>query len=222
MKVYQPEEIGAELFRTILQVLAIVIFGQVVSLVATSLSRERKRMDSLFEFKRGILGQLNSTYASAKRVRRLLRARGLVFRTDEVPLTLDEHFPEAVAIERDPYDQYLQELVDIQLTIETIGREVVASRFAFRDPRAIEMGLRSMDDYLNGILHEYQFLFSRFRESSQVSLDELVRLRDFLGRYSGSEFERDFILQYAKVLRELREDLLSASRSAVLGSPGGG
>ena len=204
---YKPANIGTELMKALLQIVVVVVFGQSASLAVAEFNRQRQRSEAVVEFRRAILRRLNESYSSAKRIRRLLRVKG---RIASYP---GSGSPEAVQAKA--YDQYLEELVDVQLALEEIQNEIIASAVVFSSPKELEVNLRSMQVYLNAILHEYQFKANeRSGDEFELPLAEFPKVLDFVGPFETSRFAEQFVTKYALAMMALQSDMLEAWRAA--------
>jgi hypothetical protein len=72
IRFYSPADVGTELFKTLLQLLVIGVFGSVVSFIFEEINFQRKQDEALREFRKTILIKLNEAYARTKKARRLL------------------------------------------------------------------------------------------------------------------------------------------------------
>src|SRR5687768_2013387 len=70
-KVYNPqrETIGFEIQKALLQILTVLIFGQVISLVVAQFNFNRQKAEARIEFQRDILKRLIRSYIATKKHR---------------------------------------------------------------------------------------------------------------------------------------------------------
>ena len=116
---------------------------------------------------------LVAAYNSAKRVRRLLRARAITESPGGDSL-----------VRREPYDTLLEALVDAQLTFESQIHRIEANKdvFAGLSEDDIE-SLKSIESYLGKIIKEHGSLLRHFGAEDTQSLAALERLKEFIRPY---------------------------------------
>lgn len=164
---------------------------------------ERRRQDDQL---RSIMEETLKAYNRVKRIRRLLEAE-----TNDGAsgyLTLE------------PYDRYMVELINEQLTFERLKRftpfisdERLNPALDAAQPQtsaksqtltksSLEKSYRGIEDYLNDVIGEYQEKRHTVRDEVSVSLAEFPCLRGFIGG--------EFTAHAAKQLDKLIDDLLKA------------
>jgi hypothetical protein len=131
---------------------------------------DRRRRD---DFVRTLLDQTLSSYHAVKRIRRMMEAE---VNAGDVPL-----------LTLDVYDRYMRDLNDHQLVFELLKRRVpevgAASTQADRpidSAASLRRGFKDVEDYLNGIVEEYQQERHRVASESPAPLESLTNLHDFL------------------------------------------
>lgn len=144
-----------------------------------------------------ILSRAMDAYGRAKKARRLLRGRAISTRDQERVVLADQ------------YDLCFDMLNDAQLDLENLARDVGTSAKAFSEPVALVEHLRSMDDYLNELIGEYEGARSRFSgDAPSLPLRELQYLGDFLKTAKESKFMPGMVIPYHEVQKGIRGDLL--------------
>jgi len=212
LTVYKPtkDSISFEIVKSLLQILTVLILGQVISLVVTQLNLNRQRAEASTDFQREILRRLISAYVSVKKYRRLLRAKGLV------PPYIGE-IQENTVVRLDAYDSQMQLINETELEIETIRHEVECSPTTFSDSKLLVGNLKRMEDYLRDLVQLYERKLSAFSgEPPSLPIADLnllpessFALSDFVvGKGKKGGFILDFSESYYKVSKSIREDIL--------------
>jgi hypothetical protein len=113
-------------------------------------------------------------------------------------------------VQQSNYSEQMGELIDIQLDLEALGKEVVASTNSFTDARKLESDIRAIEEYLNELIDEYEKKFQQFMSGhGSLSLTEPPQLHDFLGPYQTSRFRTAFVERYDSALRAVQQDILA-------------
>jgi hypothetical protein len=166
--------------------------------------RQLHQARTINELRKELLARLTNAYSDAKRIRRLIRARS--FFVSPKNQGGDE------LIVRDVYDEYLQALNNVQLTLETIRREVETSEKTssevFSDPSTLLNSLDYMESYLRKIIREYEKKLRYFEgEPPLLELKELDRLSEFIGH--AEDFDAKFVSSYKSAQESNRKDILA-------------
>ena len=166
--------------------------------------RQLQHARNVNELRKELLARLTSAYSDAKRIRRLIRARS--FLVNPKSQGGEER------IVRDVYDEYLQALNNVQLTLETIYREVETSKETssevFSDPSKLLSSLDYMESYLRKIIREYEKKLRYFEgEPPSLELKELARLSEFIG--DAEDFDAEFVSSYKSAQKSIRKDILA-------------
>jgi hypothetical protein len=199
-RVYCPVDVGIELFKALLELLVVVVFGSIASFIVNWYNLQRQRYEALREFRKTVLTRLNNAYARTKKARRLLRAKGL--RKAEIAGAV------RTVVQQTPYGQQMEDINDTQLSLEAIGTEINASVSSFTNAPRLVARIRAMDSYLNSMIDEYEEGFQNFADAS-ITLEDLPRLSDFLGPYENSQFGKEFVVPYKEALSAVRQDILA-------------
>lgn len=203
VKCFQPDNVGIEVVKSLLQLLVVVLLGSVISLAVKEFNVGRQRIEAIQEFRKATLSLLGGAYSSTKRSRRLLRAKGLSLSAAEDDATM--------VIHQDMYSKQMEEVINAQLNLEAIGTEVETAMKNFDNAVDIISDIRTMDEYLNLLIDEYEESLRNFDRHSKVRpLAELPKLLDFIGPYRDSRFRTDFVERYKSLLKAIQKDVLVA------------
>jgi DNA repair exonuclease SbcCD ATPase subunit len=236
----EPKPFGTELAKALIQIATVLALGQLVSVWIDELRRkreeenkerdkqrekaekaledERQRAEQEIEKKRQqaktinelrkeLLARLTSAYSDAKRIRRLIKARCCFLS----PNTQGEG---TVHVRRDVYDEYMQALNNVQLTLETIRREIETSietsSELFSAPTESQANVEYMESYLRKIIREYEKKLMYFKgDPSSLKLQELNRLSEFISQVDAVDFDTKFVSSYKSTLQSVRKDILA-------------
>ena len=198
-----------ELAKTFMQIGLVSIAGAVLSFLTFDYERDRALADKKNDeakikanyteaLVRNTLTSLMVHYSKVKKARRLLRALGL-----------SEHGRDT-RIKMAPCDCYLEWIIDAQLAIENMVRDVDASKSAFSTHATLRLAMERMEKYLSGMISEYE----RERKTVKNGLARAThfpKLRAFLAPASKtSAFRLEFIVPAKAAQNSLRRQLLAA------------
>jgi len=209
-----------EIAKALIQLGLVAIVGTAISWCVSEYQHEQARMDKARDHKQQgqirareldrqrheyrddllnkTLSRTVSAYASAKRSRRLLRAR--VGITSDAPglLTIVD------------YDHYMEAVNDAQLELESLKGDVRTSSVAFSKSTEIAAWLKSMEGYLGSVVKEYEGGRHRVAtEGAGVRFDQFEKLCDFLGKAeSGNGFKEKVVDPFHFIQEAIRADLL--------------
>jgi len=200
---FNPPNVGIEYVKALVQVITITILGNFIALVVDKFRRERREYDTRQEFRKNSLTLLSRAYADTKLTRRLVRARGLQKPNDQESKT------DQVILEC--YDKYAPKLSEVQLTFESIRKEIETSPHIFSATDVLVAGIKKMDDYLNEISREYQEEYPRLRQDGPLfDVDRLERFHDFVGPYDDSKFKAIFVNNFVISVGIIRNEILNS------------
>lgn len=186
------EAVGVEGYKTLLQFLLVAVLGGGVSLVYQAFNRqaeqraERARLAEeraavVRETRQRYLGELIGLYNSVKRTRRLLRARA------QVHIGAGDHH-----LRVETYDEYLQLLVDAQLSLEMVVRNVRAEGPLFDAESNLLPSLKEAEVYIRDLITEYETVMPGVAQTA-TDIAPPPQLSDFIGPYEDSAFRVRFI-----------------------------
>ncbi|NES24666.1 MAG: hypothetical protein F6K41_38595 [Symploca sp. SIO3E6] len=208
------QDVGLETFKALLQLVVVGVIGGLIASIVKEIEEERQNYDkqkelerqereAIREFKKLILEQIVDAYSQTKRIRRLLRAKGLTL--TNVPE--EENF-----VRQKVYSEEMERLSIIQLNFETIGTKINTSFEVFIEAENLTALIRKMDTYLSdNLVNEYEESLRTFdAQLKQCSLAQLPKIRDFLTLdYEHSKFKTDFVKPYKTVLKTLQQEILA-------------
>jgi len=188
--------LGPDVFKLTYQFLLITVVGGALFEIQKEIQRERDRRAAERNLQRQRLEDCVKAYNVAKKVRRLLRAKAI------------KGDPTA-HVDRDPYDELMQDLMDAQLEFEALVARVEGNQTLFPHPR-LKTDLNTMGDYLKGVLKDYETCLSKFSGSPQtLPLASASSLAEFTDRYKeGRPFDLEFKQPFHRVTKIL-ENLIT-------------
>ncbi|MDR6318800.1 hypothetical protein [Actinoplanes couchii] len=184
--------LGIEGYKTLLQLLLVVVLGGGVSLLYQAFNRQAElqaerlrlaegRATAIRETRQRYLAELVVLYNAVKRSRRLLRARAQIHTTAG-----DGRLRLAT------YDEQLQLLLDAQLGLELMIRTMNAEGEVFDGVPQLVPSLKSTEKYLRELITEYEAVMPRVQPGA-TEITTPPKLADFIGPYEHSEFRPGFI-----------------------------
>ena len=167
------EKLNTEVFKLVAQLILLVGFGGVASLVLEELNRAREQRDAMRAQLRETLADILRSYNEVKRLRRLLRAQAVR------PTAKD---PNAI-VYRDEYGALLKSLNDAQLQLETHARLIEGNPDQYPNSEILIRNVRTAEKYLGNIITEWEEHLACFSGTPpQKRLADLPALKCFLGK----------------------------------------
>ncbi|NES67633.1 MAG: hypothetical protein F6K24_21535, partial [Okeania sp. SIO2D1] len=71
------QDLGIEIVKVLLQLIFVIFIGGIFSSIVKEVENRQKKREAIKELKKSLLDQLLDAYSEVKKVRRLLRARGI-------------------------------------------------------------------------------------------------------------------------------------------------
>jgi hypothetical protein len=103
----------------------------------------------------------------------------------------------------------MEVVIDAQLELENLVRDVETSRPAFTRPDELIHALKSMEKYLSELIKEYETVRQLLQVGTPTEeLKSLPRLSDFLAPARESDFMDWMIVPHRVILQLIRGDLL--------------
>lgn len=163
---------------------------------------ERNRSDKARrdEILRSVVERTLLAYNEAKHLRRMIAAE-----------SSRPGGPPRLTLAR--YDEYLRALSLVQLRLEHVTRMLPLAddqRLVSGDPKALspcEKSFRSIEDFFNGVVQEYEDHRNDVVDGDHVSLADLPRLQEFL---TSTHFRRGTSEHITVIMRTVREAILQA------------
>jgi hypothetical protein len=210
--------VGPEAYKVLLQFVLVAVLGGGVSLIYQAFNRDadlraqrarqhEERRLVLRETRQRYLRDLAEQYNVVKRARRMLRAQALVYQVGEVQ-------PQVRVAK---YDEFLQVVLDAQLSLETMTHAVRADDELFPTWNDIISSLHIADVYLRSLITEYENFLPRVDPSEVlVDLARLQVLADFIGPYRESvDFRERFVHPIQKTLGVMQYLAIAAVPGAI-------
>jgi hypothetical protein len=186
--------VGTEAYRTLLQFFLVAVVGGAVSLLYQAFNRQAEmrakraqhdedRAVAVRETRQRYLGELISLYNSVKKSRRLLRAHAIV------------HEPATGGgrVRLAKYDELLQIVLDAQLSLETLARNLRAEGGLFATETGLVSSVTTAEAYLRELITEFETIMPTVPPGSS-DLPTPPRLADFIGPYvEANPFRNQFV-----------------------------
>ncbi|PYS99786.1 MAG: hypothetical protein DMF63_09820 [Acidobacteria bacterium] len=216
LSVFKPakDSIEFEIVKSLLQILTVLVLGQVVSLVIAQFNYNRQKTEARTEFQKDVLRRLIRNYTAIKKHRRLLRAKA-------VTPPYDGKFQENTLVQFDAYDEQMQLINEVELEFENIWQEIESSPDLFSNSKSLAEYIERMKDYLRDLLHLYEQKRGTFSGDpralllsdlkcviSEIETPSTFAFSDLVGDTKGSIFKKDFIKPYREASKAIREDIL--------------
>lgn len=171
--------LGFKILEFTTQMVLVTVLGGVLVQAYVKL---HSRESSMNEFRKATVEAVIREYSTAKRVRRLLRAnciKGPAGDKDnpwtDVPVTV--------------YDTHMGTIIDVQLALELVKRRLTFFHAVFKNPNDLSDRAEAMEKYLGCIISEYEQRRNHELERDSIPLGELDRLRGFIWKDKGSDFD---------------------------------
>lgn len=216
-----PRLLGLEIAKSFLQMIVVLVFGTILSLLSAEFNRaraererrrdtEHRKAENRDEFRKELLDRLNRAYINTKRARRLLRARAF---SPPYYGTLDP----TASVLAEPYDEQMSAINDIQLDLELLAKDVESNPGAFSDSERVLKGVAGMEKILNGLVTEYEQQRGYFTGSPVTrEVSKLKMLADLVSPRDQSHFGNGFAAHFKEVSHSIREDLVAGDSHAIL------
>jgi hypothetical protein len=191
----QLEKLGYETIKLSIQLFLIVLFG---GIFIQEYNRTRARKDAVNELRRTILKDLSRAYSDAKGVRRILRARCERSANNETT-------PPEDCIPLPLYDEHIGTINTTQLELEIMVRELKIIKGIFKNSNELIGDIKQMEEYLSGVITEYETNVKAHRGKVAICLSNVPRLRAMIKKTKeGSDFKR-FSESYHDALTIIQE-----------------
>jgi hypothetical protein len=197
----EVKDLSTETYKAILQLVVIGIAGHVVSILITKSNLERQELLEKNEFRNSILTRLNTAFIEVKKLRRISRATALKRKeADKTHYFLDVS----------DYHNYMQAINEAQLQLEVIEKDISSNSILFTHRETITSNISKMEEYLNGIINEYEHtpLTIVSDPEGKLHTEKYEMFHDLINEYYGSKFRIEFVHSYYQSLEKVREDLV--------------
>ncbi|MET8040418.1 hypothetical protein ABZU25_06065 [Micromonospora sp. NPDC005215] len=205
--------VGVEAYKILLQFILVAVLGGAVSLIYQAFNRDAdqraqdvRRAEDLIlarrEARQRYLRDLVEQYNAVKRARRMLRAQALVRRPG------NENAPRLRA---GRYDEFLQVVLDAQLSLEAHSFAVRADNELFPERGQLAMAISRAETYLRELVTEYEETMPTLEdEQALVELSALPLVASFIGPYGqAADFRERFVAPMQQALSTIQRLLLT-------------
>ncbi|HEX8906379.1 MAG TPA: hypothetical protein VF771_16135 [Longimicrobiaceae bacterium] len=164
---------------------------------------EAKRLrENRDEFRKHLLSRVHQAWATAKRSKRLLRARGF-----SPPYYPDRNPDSRVLVA--VYDEHMQIVNDVQLDLEMLAKEIEAHGSTFSDAESLRSAVKEMESRLKTLVTEYEKKRGAFSDDPPYArITELPVLAEFVGPAGQSGLAEAVRDAYAEAVTLLLADIL--------------
>jgi len=122
--------------------------------------------------------------------------------------TSTEQEAEAFVITRSVYQDALEEVNDIQLSLEIVAKDVETNANVLRYAKEIFQGVRTMEEYINEMVDEWEHLHAKFEGDPPTARTSIVpKFNDLLGAYKTSQFRPLFVHAYYQTIENVRASM---------------
>lgn len=204
---YAPNGLELEVAKALLNVLTVAVVAQAVAFLIALHNETRRRQGEADQLRQRTLDALNQAFIAAKRTRRRVRARST--------LVSSSGTTELRRISRTQYFKSLEQLNDVQLTLEVLAKDIETNAGLFREGEMTFSLVSSMEEYLNELVDEWEHSNVPFTgQPSSVDVQGLPRFNDFIGDYRSSCFRPQFVHSYYGAIERIRGSLVTAKSEA--------
>ncbi|QPF81791.1 hypothetical protein IC762_18430 [Bradyrhizobium genosp. L] len=198
-----PKDLDTEIAKSLLSVLTASVVTQAVAIVVYQYNESRKTQADRDAFRARVLDRINEAFVKIKGLRRKLRAQATLTGTEEAP---------TYSVSQSLYQETLEEVNDIQLGLEVIAKDVETNSGILKFGKEIFRGLRSMEEYLNEIVDEWEHLHAEFEgEPAVAQTSAIPKFNDLLGPYKTSQFRPLFVHAYYETIERVRASMTDGS-----------
>jgi hypothetical protein len=202
-------ELAKALLQFEFQFVLVAGIGTLVSVLMFEYQQRSKKLIRREKFLRSILTRATKAYSDVKKTRQLLWTRaidggeagGKMARTGE-------------------YDLRLEMIIDAQLELKNLARDIKTSEQTFSDPTqtfsdpgVLRARLSEMGSYLGKLVKEYEKAFEMCPPTS-LALTDLPRLEGFTAASTKGDFKKQFSDPFRAIQRDIRRDLLPPNLNA--------
>jgi hypothetical protein len=206
------DNIAGEIIKSLLQIITVLVLGQVISFIIAKFNADRERAEAITEFKKEILHRLTHTYIGVLKQRRLLRAKGLT-------KPYIGMIQEGTEVLFDSFDKQMQFINEAQGEIKAMRQELKSSEDVFSEYKSLNGYIKKMEEYLANLIELYEQKLGAFGgKGSKKKIEELVivdkgttkfTLTDFVEKaQEGNKFNDEFVEPYYAAAKLIRKDIL--------------
>lgn len=192
-----PPALPLEVAKACLNILTAAVIVQLIAFVVARAADRRKVQAEDDECRRAALTRLNTAFTGIKALRREARAN----------LTVTHSAQSEPHLARPAYNQLMKRVNAIQLDLELLAKDIETSHGIFTDSQSIYIYVSHMEEYLNGLVDEWEASGRRLARTDDIALSLTPALRDLLGNYEESHFRSRLVHTYYKAGEELRKSM---------------
>ena len=188
--------VDIEIVKALLGILAAAVIAQVVALVVSQYTEEKKVQAERDLIRAGVLERLNKDFIELKALRRHTRgvSAGAIGK-----VAVDR-------IEVGVYQELMERVSNIQLSLEIIAKDVETWAHIFAEAERTYESISRMEEYLNSIVNEWEGVHA-FDLTQTVDAAALPRLGDLVGEYRTSQFRGLFVHNYYAAVERVRRSM---------------
>ena len=205
------DTIEFEIVKSLLQILTVLILGQIISLVVAQYNLNHQKNEARTEFRKNIRHRLTQAYITIIKHRRLFRAKGLTKPYAGVIQT-------GTNVRLEAYEEQMKIINETEAEIKAIRTDIKSSGDIFSSSDSLIEKIGKMDDYLRRLIKIYEQKLGAFDgEPATLPLAEMkisdnkshFKLEDFVGKTGNNRFDKEFIEPYDAALKLIIADILN-------------
>lgn len=202
--IYAPTGFQLEVAKALLNILTVAVVGQAVAFLIALHNETKRKASEADQIRHRALDSLNQAFVATKRVRRRARARSTLVSTSGTT--------EQRRISRGLYFNSLEQLNDVQLKLEILAKDLETYAGLFKDGLATHASVTSMEEYLNGLINEWEHSSVEFVGTPpSANVREMPRFADLIGYYPATDFRPKFVHCYYAAVEKLRGSLVTTT-----------
>lgn len=171
-----PSSLAYEGAKLLPQLGLVAVGGAIVSYLAFEYQQGSQRAESRRDLQKQTLNTATTAYLDAKRVRRRMRATGVLVGRDGARHVIVSQ-----------YDERMNEIVDVQLRFEYLIQEVASSQDSFGAADECVRHLRVVDRALHHVIVEYENNRPMMHDDEQHPLNNLPRFAALIATQAAEE-----------------------------------
>jgi hypothetical protein len=189
-----------EAIKAAYQFAFVVVIGAMISWLISEYRRVQEQNEAQRDLYRKFLKEFLFAYNSAKRIRRILRARAL---------SADKSM-----IKIETYNEQMMALINVQLRFEYLKKEAENTDLFLR-AKDIALYLYSIESCLNDIIDEYERKNITMSNNDTYKLIDLKYLKDFIAHPRESKFFAPMFFEPSDLILEIMLKLLTKDKAEI-------
>jgi hypothetical protein len=196
------KEIGLELAKALLQVIVVIVLGEVVSMLVSRYNRQRQSLIELSEFKKTILKDLSQIKSTSQKVVNTIRGNGLSFDSESHELA-------TAKIKAEVYQNEMQLIYEIRRELRRIEEDIQTFAYTFSEPEELISRISSMRAFFKNLTKEYEnYSQSPTNKNPLILLSNFPELSGFIIPEIKSEQITKLEENYRLINNSIRKDIL--------------